>query len=137
MARETLTLVSRSLKRAVNKINLILLSFKLNRLRLASILGCCSSRASTRHCLSFNDRLGLYSCIEDENTSTDGNQRSLRRVQSTRARDLPKDQSLDDHDGDDDDLDRRADVFIANFHRQLMFERQVSLQLRYCRRDNF
>lgn len=132
MARETLSLVSHHLKRAVKKINLILLSFKLNRLRLASILGC-ASRASTRHCLSFNDRLGLYGCIEDENTH--GNQRGLRRVQSTRTHDRPRDQDSDDHD--DDDVNRRADVFIANFRRQLMFERQVSLQLRYCREESF
>ncbi|KAE9462433.1 hypothetical protein C3L33_05643, partial [Rhododendron williamsianum] len=37
----------------------------------------------------------------------------------------------------EDDIDKRAEMFIANFYRQLKLERQVSLQLRYCRGDSF
>jgi hypothetical protein len=36
----------------------------------------------------------------------------------------------------DDDIDRRAELFIANFYRHNQMERQVSLQLRYCRADS-
>ena len=36
-----------------------------------------------------------------------------------------------------DDVDKRADAFIANFYRQLRLERQVSLELRYCRGKSF
>ncbi|KAL0903321.1 hypothetical protein M5K25_027692 [Dendrobium thyrsiflorum] len=32
-----------------------------------------------------------------------------------------------------DDINLRAEQFIENFHRQLMMERQISLQLRYCK----
>ncbi|KAL6661581.1 hypothetical protein ACP70R_000965 [Stipagrostis hirtigluma subsp. patula] len=37
----------------------------------------------------------------------------------------------------DDDINRRADEFIANFYRQLRMERQVSLQLRYVRGNSW
>ncbi|CAB4266582.1 unnamed protein product [Prunus armeniaca] len=124
MGRQSSSLVSH-LKRAVKKINLILLDFKLNQLKLASILAC-TNRASARQCLSFNDRLGLHGCIEDDKADEN---RCLRRVLSTRTHDRASD--------DGDDVDHRADVFIANFRRQLRFERQVSLELRYCRRDSF
>ncbi|PQM38337.1 hypothetical protein Pyn_35452 [Prunus yedoensis var. nudiflora] len=124
MGRQSSSLVSH-LKRAVKKINLILLGFKLNRRKLASILAC-TNRASARQCLSFNERLGLHGCIEDDKVDEN---RCLRRVLSTRTHDRASD--------DDDDVDHRADVFIANFRRQLRFERQVSLELRYCRKDSF
>ncbi|KAJ1268682.1 hypothetical protein BS78_07G153400 [Paspalum vaginatum] len=39
--------------------------------------------------------------------------------------------------GDDDDIDQRAEMFIANFYRQLRMERQVSLQLRYVRGNSW
>jgi hypothetical protein len=39
--------------------------------------------------------------------------------------------------GGDDDIDRRADEFIAKFYRQLQMERQVSLQLRYVRGNSW
>ncbi|XP_020413259.1 uncharacterized protein LOC18792441 [Prunus persica] len=117
MGRQSSSLVSH-LKRAVKKLNLILLGFKLNRWKLASILAC-TNRASARQCLSFNDSLGLYGCIEDDKADEN---RCFRRVLSTRTHDRASD--------DDDDVDHRADVFIANFRRQLRFERQVSLELR-------
>lgn len=37
----------------------------------------------------------------------------------------------------DDDVDQRAELFIANFYRQLRMERQVSLQLRYVRGNSW
>ncbi|KAI4380558.1 hypothetical protein MLD38_006735 [Melastoma candidum] len=36
----------------------------------------------------------------------------------------------------EDDVDQRAELFIANFYR-LQLERQVSLDLRYCRGNSF
>ncbi|KAE8812570.1 hypothetical protein D1007_10498 [Hordeum vulgare] len=36
----------------------------------------------------------------------------------------------------DEDIDRRAELFIANFYKHIQMERQVSLQLRYCRDDS-
>lgn len=37
----------------------------------------------------------------------------------------------------EDDIDKRAELFINNFKRQLLMERQVSLQLRYSRGNSF
>ncbi|XP_040383103.1 uncharacterized protein LOC102712004 [Oryza brachyantha] len=36
--------------------------------------------------------------------------------------------------GGDNDIDRRAELFIANFYKHIQMERQVSLQLRYLER---
>lgn len=35
-----------------------------------------------------------------------------------------------------DDIDRRAEVFIANFYERIRMERQISLELRYHRCDS-
>ncbi|KAK6781577.1 hypothetical protein RDI58_019373 [Solanum bulbocastanum] len=37
------------------------------------------------------------------------------------------------NDDDEMDVDQRAEMFIANFRRQLRLERQISLELRYCK----
>ncbi|KAK4729154.1 hypothetical protein R3W88_022142 [Solanum pinnatisectum] len=37
------------------------------------------------------------------------------------------------NDDDEKDIDQRAELFIANFRRQLRLERQISLELRYCK----
>ncbi|KAI3472441.1 hypothetical protein Pfo_029561 [Paulownia fortunei] len=37
----------------------------------------------------------------------------------------------------EDDIDKRADAFIANFYKQLQYERQISLELRYYRGNSF
>ncbi|KAM5550883.1 hypothetical protein ABKV19_027297 [Rosa sericea] len=118
----SLSLVSH-LKRAVKKVRLILLGLKLQRWRIASVLGCAATK---RRCLSFNDRLGLQGSIEVD-TSDDQNSSHLRRVHST----ISRSSSIDY-----EDVDQRADAFIANFRRQLRLERQVSLELRYCRRES-
>lgn len=33
---------------------------------------------------------------------------------------------------EDDDIDKKAEIFIANFRRQLRLERRVSFELQYC-----
>ncbi|KAL3747936.1 hypothetical protein ACJRO7_016714 [Eucalyptus globulus] len=40
-------------------------------------------------------------------------------------------------DCEEDDIDGRAENFIANFRRRLQMERQVSLELRYSQRNSF
>ncbi|XP_041022460.1 uncharacterized protein LOC121263563 [Juglans microcarpa x Juglans regia] len=121
MGRESWLGLGGRLKKAVKKLAFVL-SFKLRRWRLASIVGC----AFTRRRLSFNDRVGLHGCIEDDQgEKSDGNS-SFRGVQ--RAKSFAY---------SDDDVDRRADIFIANFRRQLRFERQISLELRYCNGRSF
>ncbi|GAV59593.1 DUF761 domain-containing protein [Cephalotus follicularis] len=108
-----------SLRRAVKKVK-ILMNLNLHRWRLASMIGSSSSKRR----LSFNDRPGLRACITDIDTESydSGSSRGLHRTTSYAS---------------EDDIDKRADLFIANFHRQLQFERQVSLELQYCRANSF
>jgi hypothetical protein len=76
--------------------------------------------------LSFNDRIGLHGVIED--VESDHQSKPVRALERVRS-----------HDGSssDDDVDKRAEIFITNFRRQLLMERQVSLQLRYYRGNSF
>ncbi|OIT31686.1 hypothetical protein A4A49_53601 [Nicotiana attenuata] len=73
----------------------------------------------------------LYDVIRDidEFEQRDGPSiRCTQRIRSTGARD-----NVSNEDNDyENDIDRRAEVFIANFRRQLRLERQISLELRYC-----
>ncbi|XVE71812.1 hypothetical protein DITRI_Ditri10aG0181900 [Diplodiscus trichospermus] len=103
------------LRRAVKKVK-ILLNFSMNRWRIASMIG--GSPSSRR--LSFTDRPGLGACADDYDSGSYS--RSLARTTSYRS---------------EDDIDKRAEMFIANFHRQLQIERQVSLQLKYLRGNSF
>ncbi|XVE71347.1 hypothetical protein DITRI_Ditri10aG0143700 [Diplodiscus trichospermus] len=110
-------------KKAVKKIKTCrllkinsLLRLNLIKWRISCFLRSASARR--RLSLSFNDRLGLQGCIEDEASSERGSVRALQRVTSYAS---------------DDDVNKRAELFISNFRRHLLLERQVSLELRYCR----
>ncbi|KAK5811651.1 uncharacterized protein LOC108468699 [Gossypium arboreum] len=106
------------LRRAVNKVK-VLLNFNMNRWRIASMIG--TSRSSKR--LSFTDRPGLRACADDNDSEYLGYCcNRLARITSYPS---------------EDDIDKRAEMFIANFHRQLQIERQVSLELKYLRLNNF
>ncbi|GMN52092.1 hypothetical protein TIFTF001_021244 [Ficus carica] len=109
------------LKRAVKKVRL-LLNFNINRWRIASMIG---ERSLDRHrrC-SFNDRPGLTACASDSESEDSGSSRG----QLQRTISYPSDQ---------DDIDQKAEMFIANFRKQLQMERQVSLELRYYRGNSF
>ncbi|KAK9274635.1 hypothetical protein L1049_021886 [Liquidambar formosana] len=107
------------LKKAVKKIS-FLLNFNVHRWRIASMID--ASPRNRR--LSFNDRPGLRACFADETDSgsESGSSRGLQRTISYPS---------------EDDVDKRADKFIANFYRQLQIERQVSLELRYSQGNSF
>ena len=120
------SLLSR-LRRAVKKVS-YLLDLSMSRWRIASMLS--RSSSTVLRIRSFNDwPAGLTAaCDSDENSEEDsrssrGSSRHLQRTIS-----YPSDQ---------DDIDQRAENFIANFRRQLQIERQVSLELRYCRGNSF
>ncbi|KAK8482473.1 hypothetical protein V6N13_060350 [Hibiscus sabdariffa] len=110
---ENRSLLSR-LRRVVKKVKL-LLNFGTNRWRLALMIGAASRR------LSFTDRPGLGACVDDVYEPEDSHR--LARTTS--------------YQSEEDDIDKRAEMFIANFHRQLGIERQVSLQLKYLRGNSF
>ncbi|KAB5553471.1 hypothetical protein DKX38_010782 [Salix brachista] len=105
------------LKRAVKKLN-FLLSFNFRKWRLASILIASSSSSRRTRRLSFNDRTGLHGAIED----VESDHQKCKPVRTfERAR---------SYGSSDEDIDKKAEIFIKNFRQQLLMERQVSLQLR-------
>jgi len=118
------------LKRTVKKIK-FLLNFRKWRsasslLWNASYSSSSSSSSGMIRRLTFNDRIGLHGVIED--VESDHQSKPVRALERVRS-----------HDGSssDDDVDKRAEIFITNFRRQLLMERQVSLQLRYYRGNSF
>ncbi len=118
MGKDNLSLLIR-LRRAVKKVK-FLLNFNLNRWRLASVLGHASS---SKRQISFNDRPGLRAaCSDDIESEESGSSMGIQRTMS-----FPS----------EDDVDKRAEMFIANFYRQLQIERQISLELHYCRGNSF
>ncbi|PIN03407.1 hypothetical protein CDL12_24061 [Handroanthus impetiginosus] len=118
MAMDKWLLLSK-LKRAVKKIK-FLLNFNVNSWKLASIIG----KSSSKRRLSFNDRPGLQAFMEDPDPNDDpGSSRGLHRTIS--------------YPSSEDDIDKRAEAFIANFYKQLRYERQISLELRYYRANSF
>ncbi|KAL9376054.1 hypothetical protein Peur_030174 [Populus x canadensis] len=115
------------LKRTVKKIK-FLLNFRKWRLASSVLWNASSSSSSSGMIrrLTFNDRIGLHGVIED--VESDHQSKPVRAIERVRS-----------HDGSssDDDVDKRAEIFITNFRRQLLMERQVSLQLRYYRGNSF
>ncbi|XP_044472256.1 uncharacterized protein LOC123200933 [Mangifera indica] len=123
MGTNSWSLLSR-LKMAVKKVK-VLLNFNLNRWRIASMIGASSSN----RLFSFNDHPGLRACTVDDMESSWDETSSISRSGSLhRTISYPSDQDV---------IDKRAEMFIANFHKQLQIERQISLELRYCRGNSF
>ncbi|XP_057418981.1 uncharacterized protein LOC130713209 [Lotus japonicus] len=118
------SLLSR-LRTAVNKVRLILSSTILSHTWNAVTMFRRDSLIKRR--VSFNDRPGFMLCSEETDSagSVSPSPPCLQRTLSSPCA------------SSDDDIDRRAELFIANFRRQLQLERQISLQLRYCREQSF
>ncbi|KAK9099905.1 hypothetical protein Scep_023335 [Stephania cephalantha] len=111
----------RRLHRAAQKLKFILRFNIGHRWRLASIL---SSKSINK--LSFNDRPGLIEFIDGGETNE-----SSRASPKTGGGAIERTRSS--FSTIDEDVDSKADMFIANFYKQLQMERQVSLELRYLR----
>ncbi|KAK4837906.1 hypothetical protein QYF36_009427 [Acer negundo] len=148
--------VRRRLKTAVRNLNLVLRILKQGKWWLASICGSVSSfsvRISWSIDVSFFVRdLDLYRCKMNfdqyiglnytEDKESDENCSSVQELQ--RATSFTSYYSCTDDDDvvdddvnivDDDDIDERAEIFISNFRRHLLNERQISQQ-RYDGDDN-
>ncbi|XP_073118053.1 uncharacterized protein [Elaeis guineensis] len=120
------------LRRAIQKVK-FLLSFNTSRWFLSSLLG---SPAGPRR-LSLKGQPGLLDCAEDyyEVGSSFGLSRttsSASGVSRTTSSASEISRTLSDA-STGDDIDKRAEIFIANFYRHIQMERQVSLELRYCK----
>ncbi|XP_019053614.1 PREDICTED: uncharacterized protein LOC109114828 [Nelumbo nucifera] len=107
------------LRTAVKKVR-FLLNYNVNRFRLASIIG----KPSGHRRLSFNDRPGLRVITDDTDSEDSGSARGLQGLQRTIS--FPS----------EEDVDSRAEMFISNFYRRLQIERQISLELQYCRENS-
>ncbi|KAM0986001.1 hypothetical protein ACFX13_013458 [Malus domestica] len=122
MKTDKWSLLSR-LRKAVKKVSL-LLNLNVNRWRIASVIG--RTISGDHRLMSFNDRPGLRAACSDENSSEEDSGSSRGYLQRNIIYPL-----------DQDDIDQRAEMFIGNFRRQLQVERQISLELRYCRENIF
>lgn len=127
-------LLINKLRTAVKKIS-FLLNISVNRLRIASMIRHSSSTSPRQNRLMFrNQVLGLQSCVGDDDSFNDSEPGSASSFRSSgRSHRLLRTESCP---SSEDDIDNRAELFIANFYRQLRMERQVSLDLRYLRENN-
>ncbi|XP_065039464.1 uncharacterized protein LOC135673986 [Musa acuminata AAA Group] len=117
------------LRRAIQKVR-FLLSFDATRWMASSLKR--SPLVSRR--LSFTARPSLLDCTDDDGYEAgSSSSRTLSRTVSLSS--SPASRSLSGASSDDD-INQRADRFIENFYLQLRMERQVSLQLRYCRQKS-
>ncbi|RWR76989.1 DUF761 domain-containing protein [Cinnamomum micranthum f. kanehirae] len=109
-------LLLRLLRKTIQKVKFLLILNVQKWRHVAPLIG-----SPSRRQLSFSDPPGLLDCTPKSNTTLDDREigRSPVPIQRTAS--------------DADDIDRRADIFIANFYRHLQMERQVSLQLRYAK----
>ena len=129
------------LKNAVKKVT-FLMNSNINKWRIVSSFN--GGGIGRRRLSSFNEKLGLtmiVSSSDDElEEEEDGNLEVVcdsgscsRELKSTKSFRVERTRSFPQ----EDDIDKRADMFIENFYRQLRMERQVSLQLRYTRGASF
>jgi hypothetical protein len=115
--KQNKSLLSR-LRIAVQKVKLLISSTILNHTWNAAKM--LRDSSLNKRQISFNDH-GLMVCSSDETDSEESVSPSQPCLQRTIS--FPS----------DDDINKRAEMFIANFRRQLRLERQISLQLRYCK----
>ncbi|RCV31328.1 hypothetical protein SEVIR_6G173700v4 [Setaria viridis] len=147
-----------TLREAIKKVR-FLLSFSATRWMLLTSAGAARGAGPARRALSFDSRPpglldvegGIVSPASSSSSRTSrsasmgtATTRSLSRASSAAS---PSPQVLTrasssggspaSSSAGDDDIDQRADQFIANFYKQLEMERQVSLQLRYVRGNSW
>ncbi|CAN1122540.1 hypothetical protein LINPERPRIM_LOCUS2785 [Linum perenne] len=124
------------LKKAVSKLK-VLLKFDLHVWRLAGSLLASSPSAPSRVISCGSDLPGLAAACEDydpllrQDSDSDwySPPASFSPPSSSRTelhRTISRRSSMED------DIDKKAEMFIANFRRQLRIERQISLDLKYC-----
>ncbi|XP_071740640.1 uncharacterized protein [Rutidosis leptorrhynchoides] len=86
--------------------------------------------------LSFGEKLGMTAIVsssddeeEEDNLKCCDSGSSSKELKTTKSFRVQRTTTF----REEEDVDKRAEMFIENFHRQLRYERQVSLQLRYKR----
>ncbi|KAJ1268681.1 hypothetical protein BS78_07G153300 [Paspalum vaginatum] len=144
-----------ALREAIGKVRFVL-SFSATRWMLLASSAAAARRAPARR-LSFDARPGLLevegSIVAPSPASSSSSRmsrsaslgtataRSLSRTSNAASPAAQMKRTSSSVAGSpyagDDDIDQRAEMFIANFYRQLRMERQVSLQLRYLRGNSW
>ncbi|RWW48678.1 hypothetical protein BHE74_00045231 [Ensete ventricosum] len=123
------------LRRAIQKVR-FLLSFDATRWMASSLNR--SPLVSRR--LSFTAGPSLLDCTDDDGYEAGSSPSTTVSLLSSPASRTtsPESEASRSLNGasSDDDINQRADRFIENFYQQLRMERQVSLQLRYCRKKS-
>ncbi|XP_076883745.1 uncharacterized protein LOC143532629 [Bidens hawaiensis] len=124
----------RTLKTVINKVTFFVNS-NVNQWQPVSAY----TRGNHRR-LSFGERLGLTAIVSSSDDDEDNDNSefcdsgsSSRGLKKTKSFHVQRTTSFPE----EDDVDKRAEMFIKNFYRQLRYERQVSLQLRYKRDTSF
>ncbi|KAL4564292.1 hypothetical protein LXL04_028352 [Taraxacum kok-saghyz] len=125
------------LKTVVKKVTFLMNSNVIRWRLVSSFIG----RSSSRRRLSFGERLGLTAIVSSSDDEEHEGRNHCDSGSSSHRRGLGKTQSFNVQRTmsfpEEDDVDKRAEMFIENFYRQLRYERQVSLQLRYRRDTSF
>ncbi|KAM3379430.1 hypothetical protein P3S68_011844 [Capsicum galapagoense] len=130
MNTQNWSLLKSFMSKATKKISVLLIS-KMYKWKLTSrILS--FQRKHPIKLFNKSKSFSLYDAIrdidDDHFEKQDGpSTRCIRRIRSTIGRN-----DVYNDDDDENDVDKRAEAFIANFRRQLRLERQISLELRYC-----
>ncbi|KAI3725126.1 hypothetical protein L1987_64902 [Smallanthus sonchifolius] len=124
-----------SFKTVIKKVT-FLMNSNVNRWRLISAFtnGGGGGGGGSRRRLSFGERLGLTAIVsssdddeENDNLEVCDSGSYSKELKKTRSFHVQRTMSFPE----EDDVDKRAEMFIENFYRRLRYEKQVSLQLRY------
>ncbi|TMW98881.1 hypothetical protein EJD97_003360 [Solanum chilense] len=126
METQNWSLIKSLISKATMKIT-FLLGSKIHKWKLTSRILSFQRKHAVK--LFKKSKSSLYDAIRDiddqyeqqEGRST----HCIRRTKSNIAR--------NNDDDEENDVDQRAEMFITNFRRQLRLERQISLELRYCK----
>ncbi|MFS7918217.1 hypothetical protein Hanom_Chr03g00198221 [Helianthus anomalus] len=128
--------------KAVVKNVTFLMNSNINRWRIVSAF---TGRVGGRR-LSFGEGLGLTAIMsssddDEENNNIGFCDTGSSSSPSSSSPELNKSKSFrvdrTKSFREEEDIDKRAEMFIDNFYRQLRYQKQVSLELRYARNRSF
>ncbi|KAH7688156.1 hypothetical protein IHE45_03G013800 [Dioscorea alata] len=125
--------VLKKLRRAIKKV-MFLLSFNAKKFLISSSL----KSPNLAKLISFKDQPSLIHCYttdEDEFYEV-GSSLSVSRTSSSASeisRTISSASTTASSSSSGDDINVKAEAFIANFYKHIQMEREVSLNLRYCK----
>ncbi|KAH7671751.1 hypothetical protein IHE45_09G008600 [Dioscorea alata] len=131
MANKKKFQVLRRLKQVVKKVRLII-SFNASKLFISSM-----ARSPDSRRLVYRRQSSLLDCGSSFERDNEGFYQFV-----SLSNEIPKNRTVSrstsacsSKEEGDEDVDRRAEEFIRNFHKHICMERQVSLKLCYCTKE--